>query len=314
MKKLCGLLLCISLWMSVGLEAMGAEIEPINTQPLDITLQAPMHVLAVEPTPNNATLQPDCTQNPQIFERSTASVPANVWETTPAPQQATQGYFIAEHYDLHGKALYVPLYRDVQCQEILFSYWMGTPVEIYSFVSDQLAHVNICGQEGYLSTENTLVYTDLSTSFPLRTAKVYADKAEYVLSWKQPTENRCSLSWLKDGTTIRVIGISDGWLHIVDPVCEDYAYLRISDAVENDQSIRTKTGGFLYQEMDERSSFPCAFGEGIELLLLVSEAQYGWQRVRLVSTGYELIGYVHTDALDASTLTELTLLPATPID
>ena len=51
---------------------------------------------------------------------------------------------------------------------------MGTPVEIYGFVSDQLAHVNICGQEGYLSTENTLVYVDLCTTFPQRTAKVYA--------------------------------------------------------------------------------------------------------------------------------------------
>lgn len=50
----------------------------------------------------------------------------------------------------------------------------GNAVEIYGFVSDQLAHVNICGQEGYLSTENTLVYVDLCTTFPQRTAKVYA--------------------------------------------------------------------------------------------------------------------------------------------
>ncbi len=135
------------------------------------------------------------------------------------------------------------------------------------------------------------------------------------MSWEQPTENRRSLHWLEDDTSFRVLGISDGWIHIVDPTYGDeYAYLRMSDAVENDESIRTKTSGFFYEAMDERCTFPSAFGEGCELLLPVSEAQYGWQRVRCLSIGNELIGYVHTDALDTSTLTELALLSANPID
>lgn len=58
-----------------------------------------------------------------------------------------------------------------------------------------------------IPTNHTLVYTDLSTAFPLRTAKVYAGNADYVLSWEQPAENRRSLSCLKDGATIRVLGI-----------------------------------------------------------------------------------------------------------
>lgn len=159
------------------------------------------------------------------------------------------------------------------------------------------------------------MYVDLCTTFPQQTAKVYAGKADGVMSWEQPTENRRSLHWLEDDTSFRVLGISDGWIHIVDPTYGDeYAYLRMSDAVENDESIRTKTSGFFYEAMDERCTFPSAFGEGCELLLPVSEAQYGWQRVRCLSIGNELIGYVHTDVLDTSTLTELALLSANPID
>lgn len=173
---------------------------------------------------------------------------------------------------------------------ILYKYYCGVAVEILPGSSGDWASVRIGTVEGYMLKKHLATgaqVASVQSAIPMGQVDVTYPQTKLALR-AQPSDDSAALVTCENGTVVEVLGVSDGWLHVLVSSDGRVGFMRsawITQTENQKNAVISAEKATLRQSPKADGKSLGVYGQHVPMVLLFSfEKLEGWSRVRIGNT------------------------------